>query len=524
MYLCLRYHNRIIMNKYISICLAMGVVLPRVVSAQNEIDALKYGQTNSAATARAMSLGGAGGSYGADFSSLGINPAGIGVYRSSEIMFTPVLRINNMKGTYLGTSNTDEHTKFNVGNFGLVFTNAAKGKNYESRDWKSFSFGLGYNRIADFNKVGYYGGTNTESSISEVFAADGVYNGTDERLVPPLGFLAYYGYLTDEYLYALPYENIIRNGGALNQSKSWESKGGINEWTISLGGNYREKLMLGATIGINSYKYNRSVTYFEQDATGNRNNDFDYLSYNEYLSVTGIGINVKLGGIYVVNEYLRLGAAFHTPTWIAFDEMSDYNITTNTEGYKASLGEPDVNPLTYVEPANAYTFNYSLRTPWRGVLSATAFMGKYGFITADYEYAAYNSMRYNYDSDYADAERNVNQALKDTYKGSHNFRLGIEGRMDNFMARLGASYATSPFKNADLFNGQQMSFSAGVGARFGSFFVDLAYVHFVQKNSEFGYPMIVKEDETLGIRKIPVGIADVRYAHNLIALTLGVKF
>lgn len=512
------------MNKYATVLLATGIFAPVTIFAQNEIDALRYGQVNAAATARSLSLGGAGGSYGADFSSLGINPAGIGVYRSSEIMVTPVLRLNNMNGTYMGATNTDDNARLNFSNFGLVFSNPAKGSNYDKKDWKSFSVGLGFNRLADFNSVGYYAGNNPESSISEIFAADGVYNGVSQQLVPPFGFLAYNGYLTDEYLYALPYENIIKNGGSLNQSKSWESKGGINEWTISVGGNYKEKLMLGAAVGITHYKYDRSVNYFEEDATGNTDNDFDYLSYNEYLSVTGVGINLKLGAIYVVNDYLRLGAAVHTPTWISLNEVSDYDITTHTERYKANIGEPDVNPVTFVQPDNPYAFDYSLRTPWKGVLSATAFMGKNGFVTADYEYAAYNSMRYNYNRDFNDLERATNDAIKDAFRGTHNLRLGIEGRMDNFMGRLGASYTTSPFRSSDLFNGQQMSFSAGVGARFGGFFLDLAYVHYIHKISEFGYPMLVPDSDALGIRKIPVGIADLRYNNNLIALTIGVKF
>lgn len=512
------------MNKYLNILLAGSILLPVGAQAQNEVDALKFGQVTAAATARSLSLGGAGGSYGADFSSLAINPAGIGVYRSSEIMVTPVLRFNNINGTYLQTSATESNTKLNVGNFGVVFTKAAKGKDYEGSGWKTFSLGIGFNRVADFNSKGYYEGVNSQSSISEGFAADGIYNGVGDNMVPPFGYLGYEGYLTDETGASIPYENIIRNGGRLNQSKAWESKGGINEWTLSLGGNYMEKLMLGVSANLTSYKYNRTTNYYEEDATGNPNNDFASLSYNEYISTTGIGFNAKFGAIYVVNDMIRLGAAFHTPTWAAFSDVSDYDITTNTEGYKSSLGGSDTDPVTFVQPAQAYQFDYSLRTPWKGVLSATAFMGKYGFVTADYEYAAYNSMRYNFEGNtFNDYERQVNAAIKDTYKGTHNFRLGVEGKLDNFMGRLGFAYYSSPYRNAD-FDGQRMDFSAGIGARFAGFFVDLAYVHVMQKVSEYGYPVLVKDDPSLGIRKIPVGIANLDYGNNLVALTLGFKF
>lgn len=504
------------MNKYLNLLLAAGVILPATVSAQNEIDALRYGQVSSAATARSLGLGGAGGSYGADFSSLSINPAGIGVYRTSEIMVTPTLRLNNMKGEYLNNTSKEDNAKINLNNFGVVFSNAARGKNYETRDWKAFSVGIGYNRVADFNSKGFYSGFNGESSMSEAFGADAKVNGVGDNMVPPFGFFGYEGYLTDDNDNSIAYENIIKNGGMLEQAKRWETKGGINEWTLSLGGNYREKLMLGASVGLTSYKYDRVTTYSEDDATGNNDNDFAYFDYNEYLSTTGIGVNVKLGAIYVVNSAFRLGAAFHTPTWSAFSDVMDYDLTSNTE---------NLHNITAVQPSQQYQFDYSIRTPWRGVLSATAFMGKYGFVTADYEYAAYNSMRYSFsDNSFADYERNVNEAIKDTYKGTHNFRLGVEGKLDNFMGRLGFAYHSSPFQRSEVFDGQRMDFSAGLGARFSGFFIDLAYVHIMQKSAEYGYPLLVESNAALGIRKIPVGIANITNASNLIALTVGFKF
>lgn len=511
------------MNKYLNILWAAGLIFPVAATAQSEIDALRFGQVSSAATARSLSLGGAGGSYGADFSSLSINPAGIGVYRNSEIMFTPVLRLNNMKGTYLGSTATDDNTKFNLNNFGVVFTSAAKGEKYSRSDWKAFSVGIGYNRVADFNSRGFYAGNNKESSLTEGFTADDMLNGHGQDFPPPYGYFAYYGFLNNDLGQSIAYENIIKNGGSLNQSKSWQSKGGINEWTLSLGGNYMEKLMLGASVNLTSYKYERSTNYYEEDATGNNNNDYASMSYNELINTTGIGVNLKLGAIYVVNDIFRIGASVHTPTWAAYSDLSDYDITTNTEGYKNSLTGTDGNPVSYVQPDHQYAYDYSLRTPWRAVVSATAFMGKYGFVTADYEYAAYNSMRYSFRDDQA-FETQMNNAIKDTYKGTHNFRLGVEGKLQNYMGRVGFAYYSSPFRQNDLFNGQRMDFSAGLGARFGGFFVDLAYVYMMQEVSEYGYPVLVSPNPAAGIRKIPVGIADVNTNNSLVALTLGFKF
>src|SRR5215204_5430306 len=61
---------------------------PLVSKSQNEVDALRYSQVMTGSTARSLSMGGAFGALGADFSSLSTNPAGLGVYRKSEFTFS----------------------------------------------------------------------------------------------------------------------------------------------------------------------------------------------------------------------------------------------------------------------------------------------------------------------------------------------------------------------------------------------------------------------------------------------------
>jgi hypothetical protein len=275
--------------------------------------------------------------------------------------------------------------------------------------------------------------------------------------------------------------------------------------------------MLGVSANFLSYNFSRNTNFYEGDATGNPDNDFDYLSFNEYLSTTGVGFNLKIGAIYVVNEVLRLGAAVHTPTWSAFTDAMDYDLTSNTENLKYRTNQSSTNPVTFVQPDNPYQYDYSLRAPWRGVLSATALMGKHGLVTADYEYVAYNAMRYNfYDQGSQAYEKIVNAAIRDTYTGGHNIRLGIEGRMDIFQARAGFAYYSSPFQQAQTFDGQRMDLSLGLGARVAGFFADLAYVHRIQKAAEFAYPIQSPD--------VPQELARLRYGNNLLALTIGFKF
>ena len=66
--------------------------------AQNELDALRYSQTQLYGNARSAGYGNANGAIGADFGGLSYNPAGIGLYRKNEFVFSPSLKINATKG------------------------------------------------------------------------------------------------------------------------------------------------------------------------------------------------------------------------------------------------------------------------------------------------------------------------------------------------------------------------------------------------------------------------------------------
>src|SRR5690606_8909066 len=106
-------------------------------NAQDETDALRYSFLMPQGTARSMGFGSALGSVGGDFSSLSVNPAGIGVYRRSEFMFTPSFHFGNVEGTYLNNVEDRSKTAFNFSNLGLVLTRSERGKRYERSKWKA---------------------------------------------------------------------------------------------------------------------------------------------------------------------------------------------------------------------------------------------------------------------------------------------------------------------------------------------------------------------------------------------------
>ena len=63
--------------------------------SQTPEDALKNAWFIPNGTARSISIGGAMGSLGGDISAVYTNPAGLGMYKTREVVFTPSFLFNN---------------------------------------------------------------------------------------------------------------------------------------------------------------------------------------------------------------------------------------------------------------------------------------------------------------------------------------------------------------------------------------------------------------------------------------------
>jgi hypothetical protein len=505
----------------IVILLAILGALPA--NAQDVTEAYNLSNLTVQGTARSMGFGGALGSIGGDFSSISVNPAGLGVYRSSEMSVSPSFKINSAGSTYLGTSNNDNNVRVGVNSFGIVFTDAPKGKRYERRKWKTVSFAIGMNRVADFNHNYTYNGNNNTSSASLAFESSA---NRDSNNIGDPSTLAYLGdaagLLTGSV--AGSYYSIVPFKGGINQRTVARERGSINEYAFSLGGNYKEKLMIGVTLGIPSLKYNKVTDYTESVLPGNTAyNQFNFQSftYNSNLNITGTGVNLKLGAIYKVTDYFRIGAALHTPTLYSINDVYNYGIGSLLDG--TAYGVSTANNLS------PNSFNYKFVTPMRTVLSASLILKKFGFITADYEYVNYNTMRYIYPDgmdgiySYSYEASLINDNIKSIYKGASNVRVGAEAKLSKyFMVRAGFGYYGNPYKKTDV-SSERMDISVGLGFRTPKYFADFAFVNSHYQFSEQPYNPI---DYTYvnSAKPADVPIAKVSQMVNNATFTVGVKF
>lgn len=465
-------------------------------SAQNYTDAARFGMLIPQGTARSVGFGSALGSVGGDFSSLSVNPAGISIYRRGELSFSPSFHFGENDFTYSGQKSTDNFAAFNISNVGLVAV-AGPGGN-EGRGWRSWGFGIGLNRVADFNRNYTYTGLSTESAFSETFSRDANLQnvtpdvlGSDENASQSLGNLGYQHYLINYDTAAGQFYPVTGYGSVtspLRQTKSVQERGGINELAVSVGGNYEEKVMVGATVGVPFLRYKRTMNFTETDVNGTIP-EFQQMSYQNQLTTTGVGVNLKLGVIIKPSNAFRFGAAIHTPTWYALNDEEDNSLSTNTEG---------------IYPNNNFSlltrqFEYSMRTPWRAVVSATGFLANWGFVSADYEYVDYASSRITLNTtqnqilygsnNFALQQQMANDSLKANLQGASNFRIGFESRLDVLYLRAGLGFYGSPYKKSELFGDGTRTYQVGVGYRGKSAFADLAFMNSQTKTGEYAYQL-----------------------------------
>ncbi|MCC7030506.1 MAG: hypothetical protein IT257_09380 [Chitinophagaceae bacterium] len=484
--------------------------------AQDEFDALRYGYTSYMGTARSMAIGNAMGSLGGDFTSLSVNPAGIGIYRRGELLFSPSFSVSNNQGTYLGNNTSTGSTALNISNFGLVLSSTKKGAAYKKSAWKSGSFAFGMNRNETFKNEYTYSGTNRKSSLIEKYAEEfnalGGINAVNTVSYP--AYAAYQTWLIDRGAGAdsnlavayVPFTDGIR------QTKRVYETGGMQEYVISAGGNYQDKMMLGATVGIPRVTYNRTLQFDEEDISGKNNNDFKYMYFTEKLSTTGTGINLKLGAIFKPDNNFRFGIAFHTPTYIQFNDISAIEMESHTDSLLLHNGS---NPVSIYNQDTSLSFNYAQSTPYKALVSGTAFFKQYGFITADLEYVDYSSMKYNYGQGYENESQAINTVLKNTYKGAINFRGGAEVKMKDFAVRAGVAYYGSPYRNSS-YDASRLNISGGVGYRTKSWFIDAAFVRAMQTYKQMPY--------TLARADADVQTAEIKNSVSHVVFTFGYKF
>lgn len=486
-----------------------------VASAQIPEDVLRYAYFPQNGTARALAIGGAMGSLGGDITANFVNPAGLGNYKTGEVVFSPSFYFNNNN-----TNFRDLKTKSNKsgillgGPIGLVY-----GTTNPYNPGNSSSFSIAVMQTANYNNTVHYQGYNNYSSFSEQFAEGAkkaLSNGTigDALSDPQYAYgvaPALYTYLVDTFsgnrVVAMP-EFVLGSGKALYQQNTIATTGGMYEVALNFATNRNDKLMIGGGIGIPIVNYHNTSTFRETDTSADVTNNFGYLNFTDRFSTNGVGINLKFGMIYKPSDFVRLGFAIHSPSymWTVKDKRT-VDLEVNTENYK---GLRSVSSTLFTNGSGGES-TYSLLTPWKFLVSGSYVLRQVenvkmqrGFITADIEYVRHSASSF-YSANQNPSEgdkvyyKSLNQVVRSQYKGAFNFRVGGELKFNVIMARLGFAYYMNPYQDANL-KSNKMLVSGGLGYRNKGFFVDLTYVQSFNKDVNFPYRLGDKSNTFANIK------------------------
>ena len=453
--------------------------------------ALIFSQHNFGSTARSKAMGNAIGAIGGDFSSLSINPAGVAVYIRSELSTTlDIMGMSNTKATYQGQTTDGRNNNFSFRNFGYVFANPVQDA---GSGLVAFNFGIGFNKLNNFNQTINVSKTGSPHSRMDVFAqnTNGITSSSlfDENEpyqngIPWESKLAWENYLIDV---ANPdvngvgneYQSLLYSDELVNQTLRVSKEGFLNEYVFSFGANFNHKLYLGTTVGLQDLYYYQSSTYSED---GNINTtsfgSFDYLNS---ASTRGFGYNIKFGAIYKPVPGLRLGFAIHTPTFFDFKESFSSIMSSNLKNVSA-----DADGMHKAEsPLGDY--DYKMDTPTRIIGSIAYQFGKRGMLSFDYENVNYSNIQYRNGRDGYNFS-SENSSINTTYQNTSNLRFGGEFKpMDAISLRAGYELFGNPWKTsvADPNSAQNIvqpnsnfnfnTINAGIGYRIDNISFDVSY-------------------------------------------------
>ena len=365
--------------------------------AQDPTDALRYSWNVSSGTARQQAVGGAMASLGGDLSAAYVNPAGLGFYKTGDFVLSPGFNLWNNNATYYSRQEKDNRKYASFGASGLVIGNGAE-KDRKGRN-SSSAFALAINRTANFGTNLLYRGQNNQSSYSHKFLEE--INGvTDANAVAqnyPFGSsLAFNTYWIDTVAGGssgnYQFQTRAPFGTGLFQENVVESRGGITELALAFAGASHDKWFMGFTLGVPFLRYDRTSTFTEADAGTDPNNKFDYAVFTQNLETKGSGVNLKMGVIYKPVEHVRLGLAFHTPSFYRLTDQYSASVTTNTESYQGTMSQTS----SFLNNNQDGQFSYWMFTPYRLMASASYVLREIedvrkqrGFLTADIEYVNY---------------------------------------------------------------------------------------------------------------------------------------
>lgn len=509
-------------------------------------------------TARFVGMGGAMNALGADLSTIGTNPAAIGMYRRSDAAFTGSVTtqpnaqqmgdIDKARGSFdqagfVYSVNMGRGSKVKFVNFAFNYQKRRNFKNYIGLDNVGVTNGM--SQSWQMQDLAYYNGNALDLSQSSqrAYTTPISYVGYDAQMIFPQqdanGKLVYEPSNAQSYNY---------------HRVQW---GGIQQYDFNLSFNVKNRFYGGVTFGVYNVNMRNSLQYDELLVQNNAGVQELAGWYNMDLAeeITGTGFDAKFGFIFrpIETSPFRIGFSFSTPI---FYDLTQSGYLRMESPYTFTDNDGTAYPRTQAD--KKYTdLDYRVRTPWKLNISAATTVGNYLAVDAEYEVSRYtgaqlrwpdyNRGSWDWDRNYVRSTRDnaMDTEIDNNFNTVQTFRIGAEVRLaPGWFGRLGYNFVSAPFKseaylntftnspsynyymNTDYVNlGATNRVTAGLGYRGKHFYADLAYQYQTQAADVYAFRTntAAQYDPSSAYQNsLPAQKLDLK-RHNFM-LTLGCKF
>ena len=339
-------------------------------------DVQRFAERGTIGSARYVGMGGAMTAIGGDPSAAMVNPAGLGLYRRSEISVSIDETIDNTQ--QVGSNDTYQRTRFAAPQISAIW---AWGNSQKQRGLVYNNFMFSLNRLANFNRDIVVKGagmgmvpticniTNDEGGVSEEFLVNKPWDNVE---IGWLSILGYEAYLID------PIENnkwkpaVDFTDGSLSISETGTS----DQYTLSWAGNISNQWYIGIGLNIPTINYTKHTSLREENKQNSSSAELKSMFH-----VSGVGVSGSFGLIYRPIQALRIGASLQTPTILSLSRQSTGDMYSTIAGQKYEVLTPESGVM-----------DIDIASPLRTSVSVAGQLGKIGLIAVQYDYAHSNEM------------------------------------------------------------------------------------------------------------------------------------
>lgn len=494
-----------------------------ILLAQDISDVYRWSYIGIGGTARSAGLANAITAVGGDAMSASINPAGLGLYRKADLMFTLSTRTGTNRTNYLEDATQAGRFNMAISNLAMVFPVSENDRDGDS--WQGLTAAFYLNQTNNFARRTEFSGYNATNSICDYYTQEAFRTGVGTSSY--YSGMAYNTYLIDtvnttSYLSAIA-------GGKVNQNFSRFESGRLGEYGMALSGNYAEKFFIGAGVNIVRGVYKREIEYSEETQNGA---SFNYTFSNngtdgyglfrstltDNLRTTATGVNAKLGILIKPNNTLRVGINFQSPTLLSLTDTYSSEITSD---FSYKIGNPTFTAPNFLDSLRG-TYNYSITTPAHLNVGAAIILDKKLMLTGEIEYINYLNARI---SDRNNSFKAVTREVARSFRAVLNTKLAAEYRLTKgFQVRAGFAMLNSPFAakareytsngSVKTLAGWQPNVSGGVGFRDEEYYFDLVGIWNLSQEKYYPYT----------VSSTPSPLAISKYSVVQIFFTLGFRF